>query len=199
LLAAWGGEWGGEDAVSAYRGFVEAGLSDSPGSPFRETFGGWVLGSSTFVDRLRALAGSAASDPPAREARHLAGRDAGAVVAAVAEHYALDPGALRRCHDRHIARAMAAWLCRCHTVAPLSEIAGRLGLSRADSVPGLSRRLESRLKDAPELIREVGRIERLLPAGTSAGATAGETPVSPPGRSTRKSGKNPVSQVRPSG
>ena len=52
LLSAWSGEWGGADAGEAYRGFVEAGLSNPPSSPFRDTFGGWVLGSSGFVERL---------------------------------------------------------------------------------------------------------------------------------------------------
>jgi len=55
LLAAWRGDRGGNDAARAYRRYVEAGLKDPPSSPFRETFGGWVLGSRDFVERLRAL------------------------------------------------------------------------------------------------------------------------------------------------
>jgi len=72
----------GDDAAGAYRRYVEAGLTDPPCSPFRETFGGWVLGSSGFVERLRALAGPIASDPPLPEARQPAGLDAGVVLAA---------------------------------------------------------------------------------------------------------------------
>jgi hypothetical protein len=48
LLAAWQSDWGGDDAAGAYRRYVEAGLTDPPHSPFRETFGGWVLGSRDF-------------------------------------------------------------------------------------------------------------------------------------------------------
>jgi hypothetical protein len=38
LLSAWRGEWGGAEAAEAYRGFVEAGLSNPPSSPFCDTF-----------------------------------------------------------------------------------------------------------------------------------------------------------------
>jgi hypothetical protein len=52
---------------------VEAGLADLPPSPFREAFGGWVLGSDGFVARLRGLAGPLLADSAAPEARALAG------------------------------------------------------------------------------------------------------------------------------
>jgi hypothetical protein len=57
---------------------------------------------------------------------------------------------------------MAAWLCRRHTVASLSEIAAALGRSRADSVPGLIRPLETRLKTTAHLLRDLDAIERCL-------------------------------------
>jgi hypothetical protein len=91
--------------VAAYRGFVEAGLGNPPRSPFRDTFGGWVLGSQGFAERLRAMVGGMASDSPSREARQLAGLEASTVLAADSAYYHLDAGALRRSRDRHIARA----------------------------------------------------------------------------------------------
>ena len=130
LLSAWRGEWGGADAAEAYRGYVEAGLSDPPSSPFRDTFGGWVLGSRDFLERLRTLAGANASDSPPRKARQLAGLEVDTVLAAVREYYDLDADGLRRSHDRHIGRALAAWLCRRHTIAPLRELTSALGLRR---------------------------------------------------------------------
>ncbi len=57
---------------------------------------------------------------------------------------------------------MAAWLCRRHTLATLSEIAAGLGLSRADSVPCLVRRLETRLKTSAHLVRDVEGIVQIL-------------------------------------
>jgi hypothetical protein len=60
----------------------------------------------------------------------------------------LEPGAVTRRHDRHIARSVAAWLSRRHTEATLSELAVRLGQSRAESVPILVRRMETRLRSS---------------------------------------------------
>ena len=170
LLAAWRGDRGGGDAAGAYRRYVEAGLTDPPHSPFRETFGGWVLGSRNFVEQLRALAGPLASDPPLREARQLAGLDPGVVLAAVTEYYGLEAGALTRRHDRHIARSVAAWLCRRHTEATLSELAALLGQSRADSVPSLVRRMEARLSSSSELVEDVKAIVAMISAA----------PITPP-------------------
>jgi hypothetical protein len=62
-------------------------------------------------------------------------------------------------HDRHIARAVGAWLCRCSTEATLSELAGRLGLSRADSVPNL-------LRQSTEMVKELEVIECVLSTRT---------------------------------
>ena len=67
--------------------------------------------------------------------------------------YGLHDAALSRRHDPHVARAVAAWLCRRHTEASPRELAAWLGLSGADSVPNLTRRIESRLKAFPELAK----------------------------------------------
>ncbi len=101
--------------------------------------------------RLRSHAGAVLSNPPVAEARQLAGLDPKRIFAAVAAFYGLDEAALSRRHDPHLGRAVAAWLCRRYTEASLRELAKWLGLSRADSVPNLTRRLEARLKASPEL------------------------------------------------
>jgi hypothetical protein len=49
-------------------------------------------------------------------------------------------------------------LCRRHTEAPLRELAECLGLSRADSVPNLTRRLEARLNVSPRLADDLAQI-----------------------------------------
>jgi len=85
-------------------------------------------------------------DPPAPEARQLAGRDAAAILRAVSEHDGLDRSALAQRGDPHIARAVAAWLCRRHSEVPLRELAPQLGLSRADSVPKQTRSMDARLR-----------------------------------------------------
>ncbi len=160
LLAAWTGEFGGSDPVKAYRRYVEAGVAEPPESPFRESFGGWILGSRPFVERLRGLAGPAAFDPTIPEARQLASLEMETICEAVARYYKIEPESLTRRYDKHIARAMVAGLCRRYTETPLRELAERLGLSRADSVPNLTRRLESRLETSPRLARDEGDHER---------------------------------------
>ena len=83
-----------------------------------------------------------------------------AILAAVADFYGTEATSLSRRHDPHLARAVAAWLCRRHTEATLRELAKWLGLSRADSVPNLTRRLEARLKASPRLAGDLAKILR---------------------------------------
>jgi putative transposase len=167
LLDAWKGEFGGTDPVTAYRQFTEAGLTEPPPSPFREAFAGWVLGSAAFVDRLRSLSPPPTSDTPPPESRQLAGLDPRRICEAVVGYYGLEPESLESRHDHHIARAVAAWLCRRHSEAPLRELAAMFGLSRADSVPNLTRRLESRLSKSPELSDDIRRILASLEGGVA--------------------------------
>jgi hypothetical protein len=164
LLRAWQGDWGGDDPASAYVRFVERGLEQPPASPFRGAFGGWVLGSARFVGQLRARAGPVVADPAAPEARALAALDPGVICSAVVDDYGLEASALLRRHDSHLARPVAAWLCRRHSEAPLRELALRFGLSRATSVSNLTRRLESRLEKSPRLRRELAAIMREVTA-----------------------------------
>jgi putative transposase len=166
LFAAWRGDHGSKDAVAAYVRFVEAGLTAPPPSPFCEAFGGWILGSEQFLEQLRTRSGPVASNPPVPEARQLIGLDPERIFAAVAEFYGLEASSLSRRHDPHLARPVAAWLCRRHTEAPHWLLAERLGLSRADRVPNLTRRLAARLKTSPRLAEELDAILQRVRAGT---------------------------------
>jgi len=65
---------------------------------------------------------------------------------------------------------VAAWLCCRHTEASLRQLAEWPGLSRADSVANLTRRLEARLKASPQLSDDLAEILR------SAGAPAAGLP-----------------------
>ena len=152
------GRSGGARRTIGVRPLCGAGLGPSAPSPFRDAFGGWVLRSERFLARLRSLASSIQSNPPVAEARHLAGIDPKRDFAAVRDFYGLDEAALSRRHDPHVAPAVAAWLCRRHTEASLRELAVWLGLSRADSVPNLVRRIETRLKASPELSNDLAAI-----------------------------------------
>ena len=95
------------------------------------------------------------------------------ICAAVVESYGLDASALRSRHDPHLARAVATWLCRRHSEAFLQELAVCFNLSRAASVPNLTRRLEASLKRSPRLARDLPAIMRLVttqaPGGNGGG------------------------------
>src|SRR5262249_41323420 len=134
LLAACQGEYGG-DPRAAYVRFVNAGLTTPVESPFGDALGGWILGSERFRDQLRSRLGQLSANPPLPEARQLAALDPQRIFAAVAEFYGLEESALSRRHDPHLARAVAAWLCRRHSHPPLPELARPPRLSPGRPVP----------------------------------------------------------------
>ena len=72
---------------------------------------------------------------------------------------------LGRRGDRDWSRAVAAYLARRWTDAPLREIAPQLGLSRADSVPNLTRRVERELPRSAALRADLRAIEDRLRPG----------------------------------
>jgi hypothetical protein len=85
--------------------------------------------------------------------------------------------------------AVAAWMCRRHTEATLAELAACLGLSRADSVPNLTRRLEAQLKSQPELLDDFAEILRRATSVADDQARIVKTPKAP-GRQSRSQTKN---------
>jgi hypothetical protein len=127
-------------------------------SPIREAFDEWILGSTAFVAQLRRLAGPVVAGAPLPDANPLAALKANELCDAVVRHYRLEPEHLVRRGDSHLARAVAVWLCRRHTEDPLRALAARFGLSLADSVPNLTRRVNARLRSSPEFARELERI-----------------------------------------
>jgi hypothetical protein len=98
-------------------------------------------------------------------------------IAAVSAFYGLVEAALSRRHDHQLTRPVAAWLCRRRTVATLREMGEWLGISRADSVPNPSRRLEARLKTSPELCADLIEIFKLAnePAERTGSASTDST------------------------
>jgi|SRR5579864_8371097 len=85
IHVAWQCEMGGQPEA-AYRRFVTEGLAIVAGDPIRVAVGGWLLGSATFVMRLRAGMTLPRHGDAIPAARRLACYDYRVVLGAVAEH-----------------------------------------------------------------------------------------------------------------
>ena len=73
--AAWLGDVGGRNPETAYRLYVERGLTAPPENPFRDAAQGWLLGSSDFVDKIRAGLGQAGHHDELPAARRFSAPD----------------------------------------------------------------------------------------------------------------------------
>jgi putative transposase len=167
VYAAWQGGIGGRDAETAYRRYVERGLTEPPENPFRDAAQGWLLGSLEFVEKIRAKAGLAGSHDGVPAARRLSAIDPVRVQAAVAAHYGVDPQIFRCRHGNSISRDVAAWLSRQLTSCTLRELSAVFGLGHADSVRNLTRRVDRALPASRKLRQDIDAIRyELLKNGT---------------------------------
>ena len=164
VLAALQGEYGGTDPSAAYRRYVTAGLKEPVASPFDSAWQGLVLGSQEFLRDVKSRLRT--SPTPAREPlispQRLAPLDRQVVYATVLSYYQRPAEALGRCGSRDGARAVAAYLARRWSDVTLGELARDLGLSRADSVPNLTRRVERERASSSRLRTDLNAIEDLL-------------------------------------
>ena len=162
LLESWGSAFGGLDAAGAYRRYVTAGLSEPPDSPWREAYHGWILGSDAFIDRVRAMIGGEPRHEQRRESRLLRGTTIARITDVVCASYEIDRAELQRRGSRHLARAALAYLARSRTVATNADLAALLGVSRAESVPNLTRRFAALLATDAKTRQQLKRLESQL-------------------------------------
>ena len=122
---------------------------------------GWLLGSSDFIDMIRAKVGQTGQhELPA--ARRLSAVDPVRIQAAVAAHYGVDRQIFRDRRGGSISRDVAAWLSRQLTSCALRELAAAFGLGHADSVRNLTRRVDHALPDSSKLRQDIARIRQEL-------------------------------------
>lgn len=167
VYTAWQGEIGGRDPETAYRRYVERGLSAPPENPFRDAAQGWLLGSLDFVEKIRARVRLAGKQDEVPAARRLSAIDPGRVHAAVAAHYGVDPQTFRNRRGDSTSRDVAAWLSRQLTSCTLRELAAAFGLGHPDSVRNLTRRVDRALPNSSRLRQDIAAIRHaLLETGT---------------------------------
>ena len=148
LYRFWRGEFGGDasDAIAEYARFVGTGVERPPESPFVGLKHDWILGSDSFVCRLKGRLPLAPTPRGTPEAKALlSDRDettADRVLSTVAAYYGLALRDLGRVGEHAQARAIAAWLCRRHTTVKLSALSRLLVYARPECIPGIVRRVE---------------------------------------------------------
>lgn len=164
LLASWAGEFGGSgsEPAAAYRRYVTAGLSEPPESPWSEAYHGWILGSQKFVDRVRAMVRDQPRRDRRRESRRVLGLSIARVSEVVCAEYGIELSELSRRGSRAPARAAMAYLARRHTAATNGELTEILGVSRAESVPNLTRRFAAWLSSDSLVRKQLRRLEDKL-------------------------------------
>ncbi len=157
------GEFGRAASQSrrGYARFLRAALDDPPASPFEGAFGGLLLGSSAFVDRVQHMLDERPDDPDVTELKRLRRRPPlDEIAAAVAEHFQADPGDWvpgRRCNDA--ARAVAAYLARRRFGYAATEVAAAFGYRDHSSTGRAVRRIEN---GTPQLQAAAEELERQL-------------------------------------
>ena len=162
LLASWTGAFGGSDPAGAYRRYVTAGLSEPPQSPWKDAYHGWVLGSGAFIDRIKAMVRGGPRRERRRESRLLLSVPLSAIIEVVCAFYEIEPTELSQRGSRHPARAGLVYLAKSHTLATNAELAAVLGLSRAESVPNLTRRFSEWLSTDAKIRKQLRDMEEVL-------------------------------------
>lgn len=146
-----------QQAVPAYRAFVEQGLASPPSAPWNDAAAELVIGSERFIERVRRIVGSQPDDREVPQRRALRRRPCiDAVIAMVPTILPCDPASWRpRSRDRGLCRAFAAWVARRTYGHPSGEIASRLGYSGPSAVSQAVKYVEARLPQFREAIKAI--------------------------------------------
>jgi hypothetical protein len=86
------------------------------------------------------------------------------VLEVVCDEFGIEQSELGRRGSREPARAALAYLARRHTVATNADLTELLGVSRAESVPNLTRRYQGWLSSDAQVRRQFKRLEQMLAA-----------------------------------
>jgi len=162
IYSAWRGEMGGSQVETAYRRFVEQGPATMPEDPFREAVGGWLLGGSNFVERVRAGLTIPRHPDAVPAARQLVSLDYRAVLADVAKHFGITVESFREQRSGDLDRDLAAWLARELTPVTLRELSAAFGLTHPDSVGNLVDRANRALRASARLRDEIDAIRQMI-------------------------------------
>jgi hypothetical protein len=148
--------------VSANTSTQLAGLSRPQEDRFWQAVGRWLLGGPQFLERLRSRIKMPSHPDNVPAARRLWRCDYRAVLAAVAEHFDLEPENLRRQRSGEVSRDLAAWLARELTPVTLRELSTAFGLTNPGGAENLIRRANRAMLESASLRRKVDAIRSTL-------------------------------------
>jgi len=150
-------------ARRAYRAFLDEGLATRPTSPLTDVVASTVLGSESFVERMRSWLGERLPDRDVPAARALQrGVGVEAVVSVVCAEFGVPPESVRE-RDRHSeARAAAISLCRSHTAASVTRLGEWFGGIGPSAITKAGGRFAERLAREDRLAARVQRCCRAL-------------------------------------
>ena len=151
-------------ARRAYRKFVEAGIDQNSESPFGSAYGGMLLGSESWIEKMRTMLASEEDDPnvPARR-RLVGGVDSSKIMTAVAKHFQVSPKLFTTIRKRNNdARSAAIYLHRKLTNESVSQLADRFGGVSVTAISKTTSRSEARRLDDRRWDRLLTQIENTL-------------------------------------
>ena len=151
-------------AQREYRGFLHAGIAEPPASPLKDAVVATLLGTASFVERMKQWLQDRLPDrdvPAARALRHSPTIEG--VERAVCEAYEVPAQAVRQ-RGRHgnEARAVAVYLSRALTAAPVEAIGAHFGSVAAPAVSNIVRQVAERRETDRCLDGRIREIERAV-------------------------------------
>jgi REP element-mobilizing transposase RayT len=157
-------------ARKAYRAFLQEGVDGSLDSPVRDAVAGALMGSPSFVERMRKWLDDRIPDPEVPTAQELRRSSRPEDIEdAVCRAFGVRR---ERLHARHKhgneARAAAVYLFRQSTRIPVHELAERFGGVRDSAISKTQRRAERMLRESPSFRAKLRKAAKRLPNGPPA-------------------------------
>jgi len=150
-------------ARQAYREFLAEGIKNPPKSPLREAAAA-LLGSTGFIERMRALLTREAADEAVPEGKKLRkGLTVRQIERAVCGSFRVTPRTLRvEGKQENVPRKMAVYLTRRLTGMKVGDIGRHFGNVKTSSISKCIRRFEKRMGEDHSLQEKARKIERML-------------------------------------
>lgn len=154
------------DACNRYRSFVESALDGEVESPFKNVYGGIILGSANFIKDVLGKIGEdqLEKDETANRRSLRAPLLPEEVVSSICEHYGLDPKDILSTEHNDV-RKKCIYLLKKQTSAANREIGEMLGGMGAAAVAKAYQRFSADLSTDPRLKKELkglqGRMSRV--------------------------------------